>query len=461
VPFLLKRCGFLVVSLGLLLPGESLPAQRTTNFSALEKTIQAELSEAQIPGAAIAIVSGDRIVFSRGFGISNAESGAPVLPEMVFRIGSVTKMFTAAALTMLAEQDKLSLDAHIGQYLKNLSPGLANVTAHQLMSHTAGLRDDAPSFGAHDPETMSRVVRAWRDEYFFTQPGRVFSYSNPGMTLAGLLAQEASGKPFHKLLDDLLFKPLSMTSSTFEPTLAMTYPLAQGHNVTDGRAVVVRPFADNAGYWPAGFLFSSVRDLARFTIAFMNAGRIDGLAVIPTTVIAKLSGGYAPTQSGPDGSEYGYGLQSREYRGVRVVEHGGSIQGFGALVRMVPEQQFAFIVLTNRSGGQLPKSADAALEMFLPLHARTEAKAAQTPITQADLAGLPGTYAQGQNRIEIAARDGKLILRQGATELPLQKISDLKFAVDVGQRREFVVVRGANGRVEYLHTGLRALARQQ
>ncbi len=457
---MLKRRGFLPVGLGFLLLAPPLAAQRLADFSSFEKTVQAELSETRTPGTAIAIVSGDRIVFERGFGTSNTETGAPVLPVMLFRVGSVTKMFTTTVLTMLAEQGKLSLDAPIGQYIKGLPPGLTQVTAHQLMSHTAGLRDDAPSYGAHDPEALTRVIHAWRDEYFFTQPGRVFSYSNPGMILAGLLAQEVSGKPYGKLVDDVLLEPLGMTASTFEPTQAMTYPLAQGHNVTNDKATVVRPFADNAGYWPAGFLFSSARDLARFTIAFMNGGRIDGLSVIPPTVITKLSTGYAPTHSGPEGAEYGYGLVTLEYRGVRVVEHGGSIQGFGALVRMVPEQQFAVIILTNRSGGQLPKSVEAAMELFLPLSPKTEIKAAVTSVTQADLAGLPGRYAQGQNLVEIVARQGKLFFKQGNVELPLHKMSDYKFAVDTGQRREFVVVRGANGRVEYLHSGMRALARQ-
>jgi CubicO group peptidase (beta-lactamase class C family) len=329
------------------------------------------------------------------------------------------------------------------------------------MSHTAGLRDDAPGYGAHDPESMARAIYSWGDEYLFTQPGRVFSYSNPGMTLAGFVAQEVSGQPFAKLLQDMLFQPLGMSVTTLEPTVAMTYPLAQGHNITDDKTSVVRPFADNAAFWPAGFLFSSANDLARFTIAFMNAGRIDGEPALTQSVITKLATGYAATHSGAERARYGYGLITREFRGVHVIEHGGSIQGFGALLRMVPEQQFAVIVLTNRTGAVLPKSLEAAMEQLLPLAPRTASKASTAAFTPADLRGWPGRYTHGPNVIEILEHDRKLFLKQGGAEFPLQKLADSRFEITQnGQPREYVIVRGANGRVEYLHTGLRALARQ-
>jgi CubicO group peptidase (beta-lactamase class C family) len=458
---MLKRSRFLQVALGLLLIGQSLGAQQSTDFSSLEKTIRTELADAQIPGAAFAIVLGDRVVFARGYGIASAETRAPVTPDMLFRVGSVTKMFTATALTTLAEQGKLELDAPIGTYVKDLPIRLGQVSAHQLMSHTAGLRDEAPSYGSHDPESMARTIHSWNDEYFFTEPGRVFSYSNPGTTLAGYVAQQVSDRPFAKLLQELLFQPLGMTVTTFEPTVAMTYPLAQGHNVSADKVTVVRPFADNAAFWPAGFLFSSVNDLARFTIAFMNSGQIDGKTVLSQTVITKLATGYAATHSGAEGCQYGYGLMTREYRGVHVVEHGGSIDGFGALIRIVPEQQLAVIALTNRSGAVLPRSIEKAMELLLPLAPQTDTKASTITFTPADMRGWPGRYSHGPNVVEITGHNGKLFLKQGGSELPIQKLGDSRFATNHnGQSREFVIVRGTNGRVEYLHTGLRALARQ-
>src|SRR5262247_358797 len=121
------------------------PQSKSSNpdFGELEKVALAELAETNTPGAAVGIVSGDRLVFAKGFGVSNVETGAPLSPDMLFRLGSTTKMFTAAGVVMLAEEGKLKLDEPIGKYAKGLSPKIAGITAHQLLSHTSGLKDEA------------------------------------------------------------------------------------------------------------------------------------------------------------------------------------------------------------------------------------------------------------------------------------------------------------------------------
>ena len=114
--------------------------QATPDFAELEKVALDELKATNTPGVAIGIVRGDRLVYAKGFGTSNVETGAPVTPNMLFRLGSTTKMFTAAALVQLAEAGKLKLDDPIGKYSKGLSPKIAQLTSHQLLSHTGGLR---------------------------------------------------------------------------------------------------------------------------------------------------------------------------------------------------------------------------------------------------------------------------------------------------------------------------------
>src|SRR5260370_30490911 len=147
--------------------------------------------------------------------------------------------------------------------------------------------------------------------------------------------------------------------------MAMTWPLAQGHEVKDGRPVVIRPGADNAGSWPAGSMFSSSLDLSRFVIAFMNDGTVEAKRALPPELIAIMSTPHAPIP----GSEarYGYGLQISTRRGVRWVEHAGSRAGYGSLIRMAPERKFAVIITANRTGSDLPKLADAISEPMLPL----------------------------------------------------------------------------------------------
>src|SRR5882724_5842193 len=267
---------FLVVSLILALSGipVSFPVQeQNPDFAQLEKVVLEELKETNTPGATVAIISGDRAIYAKGFGTSNIETGAPMTPDMLFRIGSTTKMFTAAALVTLAVDGRLKLDEPVGNYVKGLNPKISQVTAHQLLTHTAGVIYEAPMYGDHDDSAMGRTIRSWKEDQLFTEPGKIISYSNPGYWLAGFTVETISGKPYADQMNESLFKPLGMTSTTFRPTVAMTYPLAQGHNAAGkSTPTVVRPFADNAASWPAGSMFSNVLELSRFIIAFMNGG---------------------------------------------------------------------------------------------------------------------------------------------------------------------------------------------
>jgi len=124
------------------------------DFAELEKTIEAEMKANKTPGAAIAVVSGDRVVYAKGFGKTNAEDGIAITPDTLFRMGSTTKMFTAATIVSLANAGKIKLDAPIGNYIKNLPPTLAALTAHQLLSQTSGLRDFARMVFSNDDAAL-------------------------------------------------------------------------------------------------------------------------------------------------------------------------------------------------------------------------------------------------------------------------------------------------------------------
>ena len=331
-----KLPSIVVILLSLLLPF-LFAQQQHVDLTELERVALAELQELRTPGAAVAVVSGDRLVFAKGFGVSNIETGAPVTPDTLFRIGSITKIFTAAVLVSLAEEGQIKLDEPIGVYVKGLNHKLSRVTAHQLMSHAAGMTDESPSdYGSHDDSALAPYVRSLKEDHFFTEPGEIFSYSNPGFGVAGFVIEEVGGRFYADQMSERLFSPLRMNRTTFRPTLAMTYPLSQGHDASGkAKPTVVRPFVDNVAGWPDGFMFSSVTDLARFAIAFMNGGRIDGKQVLTPAVITKLSMPYADLHSpfGFGHGKYGYALFVHDYRGARVVWHAGLIPGFGALLQ--------------------------------------------------------------------------------------------------------------------------------
>jgi CubicO group peptidase (beta-lactamase class C family) len=298
------------------------------------------------------------------------------------------------------------------------------------------------------------MVRDWKEEVFYTEPGQIYSYSSAGYWLAGYVIEELAAKPYADAMSELLFQPLGMGRTTFRPHMAMTYPLAIGH-AAQGREepAVIRPAFNNVAMWPAGSIFSSVGELARFVIAFMNGGRGDGKQALSPSLISQLEAPHVAIP-GEQGSHYGYGLMIFPYRGVRVVGHGGFSRGYGSMIQMVPEHRFAVIVLTNKSGVTLSQTVGKAMELGLPLQAESaERPATARPLTPAEVADFAGTYAHPPLRWEIFATDGKLWLRREGAEYPLTKIGDQRFTF--GQDgEEIVLVPGPDGKIEYLFSNL-------
>jgi CubicO group peptidase (beta-lactamase class C family) len=442
-----------------------------SRFDRVVEIARQELAETRTPGAAIALVQGDRMVFATGVGVADVEAGASVNPAMLFRLGSTTKMFTAAALLTLAENRKLSLDAPIGSIISGLDPAIARLTPNQLLSHTAGLRDEAPMFGRQDDAALGEGIRAMKTAAFFTEPGAIYSYSNPGFWIAGYVVEHVAGKPYADAMQEQLFTPLGMSRSTFRPMIAITYPLAQGHESAGGQPpAVIRPAANNTATWPAGSLFSNVHDLSRFVIAFMNQGRLDGRQVLAPSVIAMLSTAHSAIPGGQ--ASYGYGLELSERRGIRLVSHGGSRAGYGSTILMAPERRAAAIVLGNRTGSGLPRTARRALEILLDVPPATLDPSSPTATDAAmtrreDLSAWVGRYSQGTGTpIEIALRDGRLVVREANREQPATPLGNLKLAVgpvDVvapgSTAATWILIPDAAGRPAYVFRGGRAFKR--
>jgi CubicO group peptidase (beta-lactamase class C family) len=441
-------------------------AQRgASRFDPIVETAHRELAEARTPGAAIALVEGDRVVFETGVGVADVDTATPVKPEMLFRLGSTTKMFTATALVTLTEEKQISLDAPIGEIVRSLDPALARLTPNQLLSHTAGLSDGAQMFGRHDDEALGAEIRAMKAAAFFTEPGAVHSYANPGYWIAGFVAEQIAGKPFADVMQERVFSPLGMSRSTFRPTLAMTYPLAQGHDATASTPPsVIRPAADNVANWPAGSMFSNVHDLSRYVAAFMNGGRIAGRQVLSPAVIAKLSTPHAAIPGGA--SSYGYGLTIGERRGIRILQHGGSRSGYGSTVIMAPDHRAAVVIVANRTGSGMQDTAQRAMEVLLDRPAgslEAQPAPARTVATVHDLRGWVGRYAQGGASMEIAIKDGHLVCRVGARELRATPSGDLRLAVISGDSGDppatWTLVPDRDGRPGYVFRGGRAFKR--
>ncbi len=433
-----------------------IPAEAKPDFSELDKLVPEELKERNTPGAVIAIVSGDRVVYQKAFGLANFETRAEMRPEMLFRLGSTTKMFTAAALVNLAEQNKIKLDEPIGNRVKGLHPKVAQLTPHQLLSNSGGVRDFAAPVISNDDPALGNMVRSWKDEIFFGGQGEIYSYSSAGFWLSGFVVEELQGKPYADAMTELLFKPLGMERTTLRPLMAMTYPFATAHAIDKGQPTIVRPFFNNVAMWPAGSMFSNAGDLSRWAIAFLNDGKLDGKQVLSPALIGKMVGHHIPVPGEKD-SYYAYGLTAFKYKDVEFVGHGGFSRGYGSMIQMVPARKFAVIVLTNKSGETLRKILNKATELGLGLkEGETEKPEPVSPLTAAEMDQYAGSYTHAPQTWEISVKDGKLFVKLDGNEHQLTKSGEKRLTFGANNENELVFVAGKSGKIEYLFSQLYA-----
>src|SRR5687768_1052057 len=228
---------FLALCLTLLVIPATVKPQ-SIDFSELDKLVPEELKEKNTPGAVIAVVSGDRVIYQKAFGVANVETATPMQPEMLFRLGSTTKMFTAAALLTLADKNKIKFNEPVGTHVKGLHPKIASATPHHLVSNSAGFRDFAATMLSNDDASLGNMLRSWKDDVFFAGQDEIYSNSSAGFWLSVFVVEELHGKPYADAMDELVFKPLGMERTTLRPFLAITYPFATGHVVDKGKPVI-------------------------------------------------------------------------------------------------------------------------------------------------------------------------------------------------------------------------------
>ena len=458
-----EACCLLVLSLALVAqsmakPGvpanHAKPAPPAIDFSELDKLVPAELKEKNTPGAVIAVVSGDQVVYQKAFGIANVETNAEMQAEMLFRLGSTTKMFTAAALVTLAENNKIKLNEPLGNRVKGLNARIAQATPHHLLSNSAGVRDFAAPIISNDDASLGTMVRGWKDDIFFADQGGIYSYSSPGFWLSGFVVEELQGKPYADAMTELIFKPLGMERTTLRPLMAITYPFATGHAVQEGKPTILRPLFNNVAMWPAGSMWSNAKDLSRWVIAFMNDGKLDGKQVLSPSLINQMAQHHIPVPGETD-AYYAYGLTTFKIKGLEFVGHGGFSRGYGSMVQMVPSRKFAVIVLTNKSGETMRKSLNKATEIGLGLKDDEPQKPPTfAPATAAEMNEYVGSYSHAPQTWDVSIKDGKLFVKVDGNEHALTKSGERKFTFGAQNENELVFVPGKSGKIDFLFTEL-------
>jgi CubicO group peptidase (beta-lactamase class C family) len=429
----LVRSIVLVLLVCTIFPAPSVAAQATQTgnqaHSDLESIVRGAYS-ADAPGAAVIVVQKGKILYRGARGLANLELGVPLRPESVFRIGSVTKQFTAAAIFLLAEDGKLSLSDSITKFLPDYHVQGHIVTIQHLLSHTSGIANytelaDWRSTLRNDV-SVQRLVDIFQDKPFDFAPGERWKYDNSGYILLGAIIEKLSGQKYADFLRARIFEPLGMKDSRYEDIAQITPGRVAGY-MRQGTEWRNADYLSMSQPYSAGALISTVDDLARW-----NAAVEDGELLKPASW-QRASTSFALA----DGTltRYGAGWIIGRVGPIATVEHGGGINGFNAYVLRAPAQQLYVAVLTNASPPQT-----APQDVAVKLAARVlevELDAPEIKIAPARLDDYVGSYSLDGTKTRVFTRgDNRLYSKDGdANRLELVPIGNDLFEVRAGQVR--------------------------
>jgi D-alanyl-D-alanine carboxypeptidase len=330
----------------------TLSAQAQTELSpqlrsSIDDIAHKVLATTGVPSASVAIVKDGKIAYLQAYGEARLDPRLPAQPEMRYSIGSISKQFTAAAILMLAEEGKLSLDDPVSKYVPGLTRG-NEVTVRELLSHTSGYQDFWPQ--DYVPPLMLKPVSAeaimdqWARKPLDFDPGTKWQYSNTNYVIAGAIVEKVSGMPLWTLLGNRVFTPLGMKSVTDtnekalpagDPGAYFRYALGPLHPA---------PKEGPGWMFAAGELAMTAEDLAKWDISLMQQTILKPASYKEMETVVLLKNGAA--------TRYGLGVGVSTVNGHRVLEHGGEVSGFTAENIVMPDDKIAVVVLTNQDAAE-------------------------------------------------------------------------------------------------------------
>ena len=345
----------------------------------LDEQIRRTMIEGSIPSLTIALVRGDKIVWTGAFGYSNIWARTPAVPTTVYLIGSTFKAMSTVALMQLLEQGKFKLDDPVHNYLTDFKiqgeDTAHPVTFRHLLTHTSGLPADFGPFPVWGDTTPPPLDAYLHEKLKVVRPPlEKEEYSNLAYALVGYLVQKISGTPYKKYIQEHVWDPIGMTSTTFEPGPETIERLAIPYVVDDKTHSQVPALQLKASVWPAGLVYGTVLDQANWLIMNLNAGTIKGKRIIDQTLLDQMFTRQYEKFKGPIEGMWGsktaaFGLTwwLDERGGDRYFAHSGSVPGYTAFLLGNRDRKLGVAILTNgnRAHPHLFKLADKAMDLMI------------------------------------------------------------------------------------------------
>ncbi|MFT5291916.1 MAG: CubicO group peptidase (beta-lactamase class C family), partial [Planctomycetota bacterium] len=409
--------------------------------------LEDQLESAHIVGMAIAIVKGDEVVYSQGFGLADRESGREVTPETIFAIGSSTKAFTSATIATLVDEGKMDWEDPVTEYLpdfelqidaEGMSAEEAVVTLRDLMSHRTGFTRMGVLWAAGLAD-REMILETAIDAQPWSPFRKKFFYNNVMFLAAGEASAVAADQSWDELVTARILEPLGMSSSNTTTEEAQADErLALGYKWDEDKEVFVRDqMRVLNSIAPAGSINSNVLDMAQWLRLQLGRGEVDGKRLISTE---RLEQTWAPNIEVGGGMEYGMGWFIESWNGKRVIQHGGNIDGFAATCAFMPDDDLGFVLLSNVGMSTL-QDASRSIVWDALLGSLGEAELEGDSAPAEDLTPFVGTYMANfgsfhDEAFEILVQDGHLAL-----DIPSQQVFEL-LALGEDGRRDFALAPG-------------------
>ena len=382
----------------------------------------------------VLVVDGDRVLLDKGYGMADLEWGIANAPDVKFRLGSLTKQFTATLVLLLQQDGKLKIDDPVSKYLPDAPKAWEKITLANLLGHTSGIPSftNFKEFGVWrmSPHTTEEELALFRDKPLDFEPGSKFVYSNSNYEVLGAVIEKVSGKKYGDLLRERIFEPLGMKDSGLDTDELILPKRAQGYMPGKGGLVLARSESMTVP-WAAGSIYSTTGDLLKWEHGLFG-GKV-------------LSADSLKLMTTPGKGNYGLGVGVADKGSLKVVSHNGGIEGFNTYLAYAPERRIAVVVLSNVNGMAPDMMGDKLLDVVLgkPVVLANELKA--IPIAKDELAKFVGIYdlAPTFSITFAVANDGLTAKGTGQPAFPLMYIGVKEghpryFAPPVGAEIEFI-----------------------
>lgn len=397
------------------------------------------------PGAAVIVVKNGDVILRAGYGMANLELGVAIEPHMVFRLGSITKQFTAVAILMLLEEGKLALDDEITRFFPDYPTQGHRITVEHLLTHTSGIKSytDMPEWMPlwRKDLTLAELIDVFKDQPMTFAPGSRWAYNNSAYVLLGAIIEAASGQSYEEFLQRRLFEPLGMAHSGYDHTERIVPGRAAGY-AQGPEGFQNAPYLSMSHPHAAGALISSVDDMARWDAALYTDTLLRRETLQRAWTPAVLTDG---TETG-----YGYGWMLISYEGYRLIEHGGGIPGFLTDAIRVPDERLYVAVLTNRAVPD-PSPDTIALKIVGLALGRPYQEPVPTTLDVSQLDAVAGIYRFVDREWTLSREGDDLVLHSTAgMQASLLPLSPTEFFLKSDPFTRFHFSMGPDGTAEAL-----------